>query len=387
MSGSPVSDTSEKTKYYDAYMSRVGAEKMPVYEPSLGHQEIEFLTDVIQRNWLSEGKYVREFESRLSRICQRQFALTFCNATAAFISGMKSLGIGPGDEVVVPSFAHSADPNSIAVTGATPVFADVDERTLCLSTDTIEAVRTRKTKAVLHINAYGNAGELDDIAAYAKQHGLIFINDCAPALYGTYRARSIASYGDFAVLSFFADKTITTGEGGMMLTDNADLIGEANIYKHDGRRERGYDLIERIGFNFRITELQAAVGVAQLNRIEHFVRRKLEVLEAYRQDLAGIPEIELFRFNPEGGIVPHRVILLVPEARPLIDHLNARGIGVRTLFMPMHSMPVYKSAQRFPVTERLYARGVCLPSAPTLTQANIEYICDAIRDYYQRGHK
>lgn len=387
MSNKPVAGSSDKTAFYEAYMSRVGAEKIPVYEPTLGGQEIEFLTDVIRRNWLSEGKYVREFESRLSQLSQRRHALAFCNATAAFISGMKSLGIGPGDEVIVPSFAHSADPNSIANTGATPVFADVDEQTLCLSVETIDAVRTSRTRAILHINAYGNAADLDSIASYAKQHGLAFINDCAPALYGTYRNRSIASYGDFAVLSFFADKTITTGEGGMLLTDNPDLVSEANIYKHDGRRERGYDLIERIGFNFRLTELQAAVGVAQLNRLEFFVARKLEILGAYQGLLSGIPEVTVFRFNPEGRIVPHRVIIMVPEAKPLIDRLNTGGIGVRTLFMPMHSMPVYNSAQRFPATERLYARGVCLPSAPTLTHANIEYICDTIRDYYQRGHK
>ena len=219
-----LANNNEVISSYEAYKTRVGKEKIPCYEPSVGKEELELVTDVINRNWLSEGKYTREFESKLAEICQRKYAVCFANATAALISGMKSLGINPGDEVIVPSFSHSADPNAISVIGATPVFADIDENTLGLSVKTIDAVKTPKTKAVLFVAAYGNVGELEKIADYAKNNHLFLINDCAPALFGVYKNKSIASYGDFSVLSFFADKTITTGEGGMLLSDNLNLI-------------------------------------------------------------------------------------------------------------------------------------------------------------------
>ncbi len=372
---------------YEAYMSRVSHEEIPCYEPSVGKEELELLADVIARNWLSESKYTREFESRLAGLCERKHALAFSNATAAMIVGMKSLGVGPGDEVIVPSFTHSADPNAIAATGATPVFADIDEATLCLSVKTIDAVKTRKTKAILYVALYGNSGDIAAVADYARANSLFLISDCAAALGSSYMGKQVTSFGDFAVLSFFADKTVTTGEGGMLLTDDAGLIAECNIYKHDGRRERGVDLIERRGFNFRITELQAAVGVAQLGKLGFFVKRKKEILKAYQEHLAGIPKVRLFGFSPGCDAVPHRVLIFVPDANALISYLTPRGVGVRTTFMPMHSQPCYSIGKEFPGTERLYATGVCLPSAPTLTQANIEFICGSIRDFYAKVTK
>ncbi len=376
-----------KASSYDAYMSRVGSEKIPCYEPSVGKEELALLADVINRNWLSESKYTREFENRLAVICQRKFALAFSNATAAMIVGMKSLGIGPGDEVIVPSFTHPADPNSIANTGVTPVFADVDEATLCLSVKTIDAVKTNKTKAILFVALYGNSGDIAAVADYAKKNNLFLINDCAAALCSSLNGKQLASYGDFSVLSFFADKTITTGEGGLLLTDSPKLLEECNIYKHDGRRERGVDLIERKGFNFRITELQAAVGVAQLGKLDFFIRRKRENLKEYQSQLSGIPEVQLFKFSNSAEAVPHRVLIFVPDAAKLIAHLTPLGIGVRTVFMPLHSQPCYGVKGSFPATEKLYATGVCLPSAPTLSKASIGFVCSSIRDFYSWGRK
>lgn len=383
MSTDAVKKAGDETASYEQYMTRVKKETIPAYEPSLGAAELVMLQDVIQRNWLSEGKYVREFESRLAKMCERSHALAFCNATSAMMAGMKAIGIGAGDEVIVPSFTHPADPNCVAAIGATPVFADVDEDALCLSVETIDQAKTAKTKAILYVSLYGNTSQLDDVAAYAKQYGLKLINDCAPALRGTFKGRSIASYGDFAALSFFADKTITTGEGGMLLTDDVSLINETNIYKHDGRRERGHDLVERIGYNFRITELQAAVGVAQLERLEEFVRRKQENQALYLRALSDVPQVQVFQFNPDCVAVPHRTLIFVPAAAPLIRHLSALGIGVRSTFMPMHSQPCYATGQHFPAAERLHARGVCLPSAPKLTGEQIDFICGAIKAYYR----
>ena len=371
-----------KSEAYTDYMNRISNESIPAYEPSIGSEELNLLRDVIDRNWLSEGKYVRKFEEELRNNCSRKYALAFNNCTAALITGMKSMGIGLGDEIIVQSLVHSADPNSISATGAKPLFADVNKETLCLNIENIDKVKTKKTKGVLYVSLYGNAADLDDISEYCKQNNLIFINDCAPALFGIYKNRSIASYGDFSTLSFFADKTITTGEGGMLLTDNVDLISECNIYKHDGRRERGVDVIERKGYNYRLTELQAAVGVAQLSKAHLFIKNKKKNQKTFKKLLQDISQVKVFDFNNDGDIIPHRNIIIVPKAKELITHLVDNGIGARTLFMPMHSQPCYRDTSLYPVTEKLYKTGVCLPSAPTLTLDQIEYICDLIKKFY-----
>jgi len=371
-----------KSEAYAGYMDRISNESIPAYEPEIGSDELILLEDVVKSNWLSEGKYVRKFEEKLRKVCARKYALAFNNCTAALITGMKSMDIGSGDDVVVQSMVHSADPNSIAATGANPVFAEVDEKTLCLSTDTIDKTKTDRTKAVLYVSLYGNTSDLDSVSEYCNQNGLILINDCAPALFGMYKNRPIASYGDFSTLSFFADKTITTGEGGMLLTDDMDLISEANIYKHDGRRERGVDVIERKGFNYRLTELQAAVGVAQLGKRNRFIKKKKENQKFFQSLFKEVDKVKVFSFNSEGTIVPHRNIIFVPNASELIAHLVANGVGARTLFMPMHSQPCYNYAIDFPVTEKLFYTGVCLPSAPSLKKDDIEYICQLIKYYY-----
>ena len=378
---------SDVVKSYQAYKSRVAKETIPCYEPSIGREELRLVGDVIKRNWLSENKYTREFESRLAKICERKYSVAFANATAALICGMKALGIKEGDEIIVPSFSHSADPNSIANSGATVVFVDIDPITMCLTRQTIEKAITKKTKAILYVCAYGNVSNLDAVADYAKSKKIFLINDCAPALFGRYKNKPIASYGDFSVLSFFADKTITTGEGGMLLSNNIALINKVNMYKHDGRRERGVDVIEYKGYNFRITELQTAVGVAQLKKAAYFVKRKKEILRFYAKKLSDVSSVRVFAFNSDGDIVPHRVVIFVPDAKKLIAYLTSLGIGVRGMFMPMHSMPAYMNPAsltkgNFPNTQEIYKTGVCLPSAPSLTDKNIEFICQSIKKFY-----
>ncbi|MDA9645465.1 DegT/DnrJ/EryC1/StrS family aminotransferase [Candidatus Actinomarina] len=371
-----------KNESYKDYMNRISSESIPAYEPDVGKEELALLEDVINSNWISEGKYVRMFEEKLRIECNRQYALAFNNCTAALITGMKSLGLGANSEVIVQSLVHSADPNAISAIGAKPVFTDIDEATLCLTPENIDNVKTTKTKAVLYVSLYGNVSDLDSVTEYCNKNNLFLINDCAPALFGLYNNLPIASYGDFSALSFFSDKTITTGEGGMLLSNDVKIINESNIYKNDGRKERGVDLIERKGFNYRLTEFQAAVGVAQLEKSSDFVKRKKENNKIFKSLLKNEKYVKVFEFNPKGDIVPHRNIVIVPDAKKLIDYLVRSGIGARSLFMPMHSQPAYNLKQNFSITEKMYKTGVCLPSAPSLTNDNIEYICNSIKKFY-----
>ena len=372
-----------KISSYKKYILRIQKEKIPCYEPSVGKLEIQYLTKVINSGWLSEKDFTRKFENFIANFSGRRFALSFTNATSALIVGMKALGIKSGDDVIVPSFTHSADPNSISATGARPVFAEVSSDSLCLSLNTIQKAKTKKTKAILYVAAYGNCDELDKIEKYAKKSKIFLIIDAAAALGSIYKKRHISSYGIFSVHSFFADKTITTGEGGMLLTDNNKLLATCNLYKHDGRKERGVDKIEKAGLNCRFTELQAAVGLAQVKKINFFIKKKKEIYKFYAQEINKINNVEIFKYNKFCNAVPHRIIIFVKNnSKKLIRFLTNSGIGVRTLFLPMHNQPAYNQKKKFLVSNKLFLKGVCLPSSPKLTKKQILFICNKIKYFY-----
>ena len=366
---------------YKNYLKRIKKETLPCYEPSLGNEEINVLKKVIKSGWLSENKYTRLLENKLAEFSQRKYSLAFNNATAAMITGMKALGIGKNDEVIVPSFTHSADVNAISATGANPIFSDVDKNSMCLSIENIKKVLTKKTRAVLFVALYGNSGEIDKIEKFCKKNKIFLICDCAAALGSSLNKKKLSGFGEFSVLSFFSDKTITTGEGGMLLTNNKKLLNECNIYKHDGRRERGHDLIERKGFNFRITEMQSAIGTVQLKKVNLFIRKKKRILEMYKSYLNKVSEVKVFNFQ-SNEIVPHRVLIFAKKSKKLLKFLNNHGIGVRTTFMPMHKQPVYKIKKKFPISQKLYDSGICLPSAPTLKKKDVKFISNTIEKFY-----
>jgi len=369
-------------KPYNDYIKRIKNETIPCYEPSIGNDEIRVLKKVINSGWLSENKYTRIFEKKVAQYSQRKFSLAFNNATAAMITGMKALNLGKNHEVIVPTFTHSADVNAISAIGANPVFADVDKNTLCLSLETIKKVLTKNTKAILFVALYGNSGEIKKINNFCKRKKIFLICDCAAALGSMFEKRQLSSYGIFSVLSFFCDKTITTGEGGMLLTDNKRFMEECNIYKNDGRKERGVDLIERKGFNFRITEMQSAIGTVQLKKLNKFILRKKNIYKIYSKNLNNITQAKIFRFDIS-KIVPHRVIIFAEKAKLLLKFLVKSGIGVRTTFMPMHTQPCYKFKGNFPVSQQLYNTGICLPSAPSLKKKDINFITNKIKEFYK----
>lgn len=370
---------------YDNYIKRISNESIPAYEPIFESNEIELLEDVIDGGWVSEGKYCRMFEDYFKDKFNIKYSLVMQSATAALICGMRSLGIGSGDDVIVPSLGHSADANAVFNVGANAIFADVNSNSLCLSVETIKKALTPKTKAVIFICAYGNYGELPQVTEFCKKNNLYLINDSAPALVSKVDNNYCATYGDFSVLSFFADKTITTGEGGMLLTNNLEILKKVNILKHDGRPERGHDVIEDTGYNFRFTELQAALGVAQLNKLKKFSDKKLKNYLYLKNKLSLIDNISLFEFD--FGVVPHRYIIFCNSAQKVIKALAKKGVGARSVFMPLHSQLVYRQKygcsindNHYEVTNDLYQRGICLPSAPSLSQSDIDYICHSLSE-------
>jgi perosamine synthetase len=368
-------------KSYKNYIKRIKNESIPCYEPLIGNEEIQVLKKVIKSGWLSEHRYTRIFEKKIALYSQRKYSLAFNNATAAMITGMKALNLGSNDEVIVPTFTHSADVNAISAIGANPVFADVDKNTLCLSLKTIKKVLTKKTRAILFVALYGNSGDIENISNFCKKRKIFLICDCAAALGSMLRKRQLSSYGNFSVLSFFSDKTITTGEGGMLLTDNKSFLEECSIYKNDGRKERGIDLIERKGFNFRITEMQSAIGTIQLKKLHKFILMKKNILKIYLKNLNNAKYVKVFKFDTH-QIVPHRIIIFAEKSNLLLKYLVNCGIGARTTFMPMHSQPCYNFKGNFPISQELYKSGICLPSAPSLKIKDIHFVTNKIKEFY-----
>lgn len=361
--------------------------KIPVYQPSLIGKEKEYVMDCLDSSWISsKGEYVGKFEKAFAKYIGVEYATSVTNGTVALHLALLALGIGPGDEVIVPAFTYVASVNVITFVGAVPVFVDSVHDSWQMDPQDVKRKITDKTKAVIAVHLYGHPCEMDAVCEACREHNLFLIEDCAEAIGSEYHGRKVGTFGDMACFSFFGNKTMTTGEGGMILTDDKTLIERAARIKDQGLaqdREYWHDII---GYNFRMTNIQAAIGYAQLDNVENFIARKIEIGHRYRDGLKGLP---LATLEPVGD-VRHTywmcsILLEDIEARdPLRKYMAERGIETRPTFYPIHTMPMYSERfQRHPVAEFIGWRGINLPSYPGLTDEQVEYICNTIREYFE----
>jgi len=360
--------------------------KHPVYRPHISATERKYVNQCLDSTWVSsKGKFIGEFETAFADYLGVRSAASVCNGTVALHVALVALGIGPGDEVLVPTLTYIASVNAIAYTGATPVF--VESRTADWQMDPadIAARITPRTRAIMAVHLYGHPCDMARLGDIAKRHDLLLIEDCAEAIGAKFDGRKVGTFGDIACFSFFGNKTITTGEGGMVTTNNATLDDEVRRLKGQGlapNREYWHD---RIGFNYRMTNICAAIGVAQMERVDDTIERKLALARCYRDAL----KHSSVQVHSATGPVLHSywmVSVLTPEAQqrePLRKHLAAHGIETRPLFYPAHTMPIYTgSVGDFPVAEDLAGRGINLPSYPELTAADVTTISDCIRGFF-----
>lgn len=360
--------------------------KIPVYQPDITGKEKEYVMDCLDSSWISsKGKYVSKFEKAFSGYIGTKYATAVTNGTVALHLAMLALGIGPGDEVIVPTFTYIASVNAISYVGATPVFVDSLLDTWQMNPQDVKRHITSKTKAVIAVHLYGHPCEMDVLRDICEKNSLFLIEDCAEAIGSEYKGQKVGTFGDVACFSFFGNKTITTGEGGMVLTNDKTLYERASRIKDQGTaqdREYWHDII---GYNFRMTNLHAAIGYAQVEKVEQFIERKIEIGHIYRDELDGLPLKTL-----EGvGNVKHTYwmcSIMVNDSEDrgaLRKYLMEHGIETRPTFYPIHTMPMYSSRyQKHPVAEYIGWRGINLPSFPTLTNEQIYYICDLIKKYY-----
>jgi len=362
--------------------------KYPVYQPSISDLERKYVNECLDTTWISsKGAFITKFEAAFCEYTQVHYAATVSNGTVAIHLALIALGIGPGDEVIVPTLTYIASVNAIAYTGATPVFIDSCLDSWQMDPADVRRKITAKTKAIMAVHLYGHPCDMDPLVAIAKEHDLFLIEDCAEGFGTLYKGRHVGSFGHISTYSFFGNKVITTGEGGMVVTNDPTLHERAVHFKGQGlakHREYWHDVI---GYNYRMTNICAAIGLAQLQRANEFIERKLQIAEWYKQEIQGLP----IDYHHAVGDVRHSywmfsILVEAPEKRDeLRDYLAKAGVETRPVFYPAHTMPMYSQRfQRHEVAESIGWRGVNLPSYPGLNRSDVQAIGGKIREYFAR---
>ena len=356
---------------------------IPVAEPFLGEQELSNVIEAVKSGWISSaGKFIPEFEERFSALCGSKYGVATSNGTVALHLALTALGIGRGDEVIVPTLTFAATANSAIYTGATPVFVDSCPESWTIDPARIEEAITPRTRALVPVHLYGHPCDMDPVRDIARRHGLFVVEDAAEAHGAEYRGRTVGSLGDVACFSFYGNKIITTGEGGMCLTDDEKLAARMRILRDHGMNPSRRYWHDMVGFNYRMTNMQAAVGVAQTSKMKEFIAKKRAIAQLYSQGLKELEEQGRLKLHPEmpwAKCVYWLYSILIQDSfglsrKDLIERLQSAGIETRPLFHPLHLMPPYHTDTRLPIAEELSATGISLPSAVNLGTEQVEYI-------------
>ena len=365
---------------------------IPVNEPLLDGNERKYLSECIDTGWISsEGPFVKQFEELFSARVGRKFGISVTSGSSALETGVAALGIGRGDEVILPAFTIISCAAAVVRSGARPVLVDCDPASWNMDPEQVAKKMTANTKAILVVHTYGLPVDMAPILSLSDRHGVPVIEDAAEMHGQTYNGRPCGSFGRLSTFSFYPNKLLTTGEGGMIVTDDPELAERCRGLRNLCFQPEKRFVHENLGWNFRMTNLQAAVGLAQLERLDEFVARKRGMGKRYTDLLADLPGVQLpvQRTDYADNIYwVYGVVLddIVPfDAGEAMRRLATRGVGTRPFFWPMHEQPVFRkmglfSSEPFPVAERLARRGFYLPSGLTLTSAQIEQVAASVRE-------
>lgn len=367
---------------------------IPVAEPTIGKEEERLVLDTLRSGWVSSiGKYIDEFEKEFARFCGVKYAISTTNGTAALHLALVAAGIGPGDEVIVPSLTFVATANTVSYTGAKPVFVDSELETWNIDPEKIKEKINRRTRAIIPVHLYGHPTNMSPILTIARKYNLLVIEDAAESHGALYKGKMTGSLGNAGCFSFFGNKIITTGEGGMITTNNKAFVETVRIFRdHGSSRKRRY-YHPKLGFNYRMTNLQAALGLAQLKKAKKIIDKKREIAKLYEKYLSPlVPEIIL---QPEAkwakSVFWMYSILIPKNGRKNRDWLSRElkkgGIDSRPFFFPIHRLPRYKQSlssnktgEHLPNADFLASSGINLPSSVNLDKEKIKLICDTITD-------
>ncbi len=361
--------------------------QVPVSVPYLGGNELKYVSDCIDSGWVSsQGHYVKRFEKMFGDYCSA-FAVTTSSGTAALHLALVALGIGAGDEVIVPDITFAASANVVVHCGATPIFVDVSKKTWTMNPMLLEELITERTRAIMPVHLYGHPCDMDPIIRIARKNSLFVVEDCAEALGARYKSRLVGTIGDVGCFSFFANKVITTGEGGMVVTRNKELMEKISMLRDHGMsRQRKY-WHELAGFNYRMTNIQAAIGVAQMENLDRFLENRKVLAKEYTTQLSNMEEVTLpYEENWAESICwLYSILIDKPKVAALVEKLikemKVEGIETRPLFYPLHQQPPYffDRSRSFPVSEWLSKKGISLPTSNDMTVEDVGRVCRAFK--------
>jgi perosamine synthetase len=358
---------------------------IPISEPSLGEREVELVTDAVRSGWVSSiGEYVTAFEKELASRCGVAHAIATSSGTTALHLALAVAGIGPGDEVIVPSLTFVATAAATRYVGALPVLADSDPAHWCVDPADVASRITPRTRAIIAVDLYGHPADMDALAEIAAEHDLVLVEDAAEALGAVYRGRPAGGLGLLGVLSFYGNKLITTGEGGAVLTDDPALADRARFLRDHAMDPNRRYWHGEIGFNYRITNIQAALGVAQLERLDEFLERKRAIAAAYRAALEDVPGLRVQEESAWASSSWWMTTVQIDGAAgvgrdELADRLRADGVDTRPVFVPLHILPPYRQEGPLPIAETVGSEGLSLPSSTSLSDSELKFVIASIR--------
>ncbi len=358
---------------------------IPISQPSITQKEIDYVTDAVTSTWISSlGKYIDRFEAEFADFCQSRYAVCVSNGTVAIQLALAAYDIGEGDEVIMPNLSFIATANATLHSGAKPVYADIDPENLCLDPNKIEALITPNTKAIMPVHLYGHPAQMDAILKVAHKHNLLVIEDAAEAHGATVNGKRVGSWGNCATFSFYGNKNLTTGEGGMITTDDEDFYNRCRYLRdHAMSKEKRY-WHTAPGFNFRMTNIQAAIGCAQLERVSDFMEKRQLIFKWYNTYLGTIKNVSLNRTNSWATNAYWLICLenntwSIEDRDQFMLELKKHGVDSRPFFYPMSQMPYIDEEVDTPCVDEVYKRGINLPTFFDLEEEQVKFICGVLK--------
>jgi perosamine synthetase len=361
--------------------------KIPLMRPLTGPEELEQVAEVLKSGALTQGPKVKEFESAIADYVSAKEVVALSSATTGLHLAMILAGIKPGDEVIVPSYTFIATANAVLYVGATPVFADIDPKTFNIDPAKLESLLTKKTKAVIAVDQFGLSADHDPIQKFCKENGLQLIEDAACALGAEYKGKKLGSFGELCIFSFHPRKSISTGEGGAIITSDSNWAERARVLRAHGMEKPGSSVYLEMGYNYRLSDIQAAVGVAQMKRLPGIIKRRREIAHEYSEAFKNLSGVVVPHDSKETPHTYQTYTLTIDKGRSegLIQYLIKNGIASRDGISPIHKQLFMRAyANDLPNTERAFRDSVVLPLFPQMTNAEVKEVIEKVRAFSQK---
>ena len=365
--------------------------KIVQIEPWIDNDELEQLKRVVESTYLVEHTLTKEFEGLTQQLTKSKHVIAITNGTMALYCGLKALGIKEGDQVIVPNLTFIATANSVLMAGATPVFCDVYPDTFCIDIEKAESLINEKTKAIMPVHLYGQAADMEKIMDLAAKRKLLVIEDAAQGVGVKFNGQHVGTFGDVGILSYYGNKTITCGEGGVILTNNDLIASKCYKLKNHGREGKGVFVHDSIGFNFSFTEMQAAIGIAQMNKLDRIIEKKLEIYRTYNYAFKNIELLTPVHIDKRCNPVFWFTSFLTSNVNDLTNFLFEHGIQTRRFFYPLNLQPCYSNfdylKKDFPISSLVYEQGISLPSSYNLSREDQHFVIEKILEFNENWNK